>query len=160
LTKLEGEKIALQTNPSTVVLRTSWVYAFHGRNFLNTMLRLGAERDSLNIVYDQIGAPTSCKELVSVCKRILDHIDNGNDLKGIFNFSNRGVTSWYDYALEIFRLANINCNVRPILSEDFPTPAARPTYSVLNTNKIESELNINIPHWRSSLEETMKEERG
>lgn len=157
ITKLKGEQAALRNNERTIIIRTSWVYARHGHNFLNTMLRIGQEKDSLNIVYDQIGAPTACCDLVSMTKEMLDFIDQGGQLEGVYNYSNRGVTSWYDYALEIFRLAKIKCRVSPILSHEYPTPAPRPCYSVLNTNKIEKKLNITIPHWRYSLEETMRE---
>ncbi len=153
-TKLKGD-FAAMTNAKSVVVRTSWVYSSFGNNFVKTMLRLGNERDALGIVFDQVGTPTYARDIAQTIMLIIEQCENGQPEYGIFNFSNEGVTSWYDFALEIFRLKNISCNVSPILSKQYPTPAKRPSYSVLDKSKIKEKYNITIPHWRDSLEECL-----
>lgn len=149
-TKLAGDQLVLQHNPATVVLRTSWVYSSFGANFVKTMLRLGAERPELRIVYDQVGAPTYAADLAQA---ITDLILSGKAAQnpGIYNYSNEGVTSWYDFAKTIFELSDISCQVHPIESKDYPTPASRPHYSLLNKAKFKTTFGFDIPHWKESL---------
>jgi len=144
-TKLEGEKGVMSENPDSLIIRTSWVYSNFGKNFIKTMLKFGAEREALNVVFDQIGTLTSAKDLAEVTL-------NARELSGIYHYSNEGVSSWYDVAHEIKRLTKFKANLLPILSTGYPTPAKRPNYSVLNKNKIKNALGIKIPHWTESLE--------
>lgn len=154
-TKLAGEKLALAIHKETLVIRTSWVYSSFGHNFVKTMLRLGSERDQLSVVYDQVGAPTYAKDLA---KAILSIIAEGKRDKwtGVYNFANAGVTSWYDFALAIFDFRQIDCEVLPILSEAYPTPAPRPNFSLLDTTKIQNTFSVETPYWRHSLEKCLK----
>lgn len=148
-TKAEGEDAILRENPNSLIFRTSWLYSSYGKNFLNTIIRLASERSVLNIVYDQVGTPTYAAELAMVTLK-------SKDLSGIYHFSNEGVCSWYDFAIEIKKNLNLKCDINPILSSEYPTPAKRPNYSVLNKNKIKSDLGIKIPHWTESLELCLK----
>lgn len=150
-TKLAGEKLALDIHPGTVVIRTSWVYSSFGHNFVKTMLRLGKERDQLNIVYDQVGAPTYARDLAKTILEIIAARQE-DQWTGIYNYANAGVTSWYDFALAIFEIRQINCEVHPILSEAYPTAAPRPHFSLLDTAKIKRTFPVRTPHWRQSLE--------
>lgn len=150
LTKEQGEKKILQENEDSLIIRTSWVYAKTGKNFINTILKTGVERDNLNVVYDQIGTLTWASDLADVVLK-------ASDLSGIYHFTNEGVSSWYDVAVELKRLKKFKANVVPILSEQYPTPAKRPHYSVLDKQKIKSALNIKIPHWTESLELCLKQ---
>ncbi len=154
-TKLQGELEILAKAKDSIIIRTSWLYSSYGNNFVRTMLRLGKERNELNVVSDQTGSPTYAKDLAKV---ILDIINNSSDNPdpdnvgtGIYHYSNEGVCSWYDFAAEIFKIANITCRVIPIETKDYPTPAKRPYYSVLNKSKIKSTFGITIPHWKDSL---------
>lgn len=154
-TKLEGEQIAQVIHPSTMIIRTSWVYSSFGHNFVKTMQRLGTERDQLSVVFDQIGTPTYARDLANAIVTIIhkvetEEVDSGQ-MRGIYHYSNEGVCSWYDFALAIFELDEINCQVNPIESKEYPTPANRPAFSVLNKTKIKNTFDIEIPHWRSSL---------
>lgn len=154
-TKLEGEQVALALHEETMIIRTSWVYAAEGHNFLNTMLRLGGERPLLGVVFDQVGTPTYACDLAQAVMTIIDKKENGlidnSLLKGVYHYSNEGVASWYDFALAIFEIAGIHCKVNPIETKDFPTPAARPPFSVLNKAKIKAAFDLEIPHWRNAL---------
>lgn len=154
-TKLAGEKLALATHQETLIIRTSWVYSSFGHNFVKTMLRLGSERDQLSVVYDQIGAPTYARDLAQAILSIIAKRKR-DQWTGTYNFANAGVTSWYDFALAIFDLRQINCEVSPILSEAYPTPSPRPNYSVLDTTKIKKTFDIETPYWRNSLKECLK----
>ncbi len=152
-TKLQGELEILAKAKDAIIIRTSWLYSSYGNNFVKTMLRLGKERNELNVVSDQTGNPTYAKDLAKV---ILDIINNSSDnsenfIPGIYHYSNEGICSWYDFAAEIFKIANISCKINPIKTRDFPTPAKRPFYSVLNKSKIKSTFGITIPHWKDSL---------
>lgn len=150
-TKLEGEAAA----GTAMVIRTSWVYSSFGNNFVKTMLRLGKERPELRVVYDQIGAPTYARDLAKATLDILQKVEKGEVerslLQGIYNYSNEGVTSWYDFAQAIFEINNIDCKVIPIETKDYPTPAARPPYSVLHKAKIKAAFGLEILHWREGL---------
>lgn len=145
-TKLEGEHAVRKHHPDAYVLRTSWVYAEYGHNFLRTMLRLGAERESLGIVMDQIGSPTYAADLAAAALQ-LPALEAP---AGLYNFSNQGVASWYDFAHAIFELSGLPCKVHPIGTEQYPTPAKRPTYSVMDTGKIAALLG-RPRHWREAL---------
>ena len=155
-TKLAGERAALKAHPTgTMVIRTSWVYAAHGNNFVRTMLRLGAERPSLNVVFDQIGTPTYAPDLAQATLDIIQKADADADLKaqitGIWHYSNEGVTSWYDFAAAIMEMAGLPCKVHPIESSQYPTPAQRPPFSVLNKGKIKAVFGLEVGHWREGL---------
>jgi dTDP-4-dehydrorhamnose reductase len=149
-TKLAGEKAVLTANSDAVVIRTSWVYSDIGKNFVKTMLKLGAERSELKVVGDQIGTPTYAKDLANLV--VQNGIVNWNFKSGIYHYSNEGVASWFDLAYEIIRIKKLSCRVQPIKTEEYPTPAKRPHFSVLDKSKIKNELGIEIPHWKESLE--------
>lgn len=152
-TKLEGEHYCQEENPETVIIRTAWLYSIFGNNFVKTMLRLGAERDELGVVFDQIGSPTYAADLAAA---ILKVAESESFAPGIYHYSNEGVASWYDFALAIFELSGVACKVKPVLSENFPTPAKRPAYSVLNKAKIKETYNLEVPYWRDSLKNCIK----
>lgn len=155
--KLEGEKAALMHNGSMVV-RTSWLYSSFGNNFVKTMIRLGNERESVNVVSDQTGSPTYAADLAEAIMHIISGVIRNQIAfnAGIYHYSNEGVCSWYDFATAVMEEAGINCKVNPILSEDYPTAAKRPAYSVLNKSKIKENYNLTIPHWRASLQRCIK----
>jgi dTDP-4-dehydrorhamnose reductase len=159
-TKLAGDRAALKANPSTLIIRTSWVYSEFGNNFVKTMLRLGAERPSLNVVFDQIGTPTYAPDLAAAILTMIQKIENKEvalkKAAGIWHYSNEGVTSWYDFAKAIFEIKKMSCRVLPIETKDFPTPAVRPPFSLLNKGKIKAAFGLEIPHWRESLEKCLK----
>ncbi|HXH29476.1 MAG TPA: dTDP-4-dehydrorhamnose reductase [Bacteriovoracaceae bacterium] len=147
--KLEGEKAVLAANPKAVIIRTSWVYSDLGKNFVKTMLRFGKEKEELRVVSDQIGSPTYAKDLGQL---VVDHgLRNWNFQGGVYHYSNEGVASWYDFAWEIMRLKGLQCRVTPIKTADYPTPAKRPAFSLLDKTKIKKELGLIIPHWKESL---------
>lgn len=152
-TKLQGEIEALRENPEALIIRTSWLYSSFGNNFVKTMMRLGSERESLKVVFDQIGSPTYAGDLAEVILEIikLTEVDSKKFFPGIYHYSNEGVASWYDFAIAIFEIAGVDCKVFPVLSEEFPTPARRPNFSVLNKVKIKETYNIDIPYWKDSL---------
>ncbi len=146
-TKLQGEEEVLRTCPEALVLRTSWVYSAHGKNFFNTMVRLAGEREFLKVVFDQIGTPTSTIDLADITLKSLD-----KNLSGLYHFSNEGACSWYDFAVEILKLKGIKTPVYPIHTKEFPTPAKRPCYSILDKTKIKTALDTTIPHWGEALQ--------
>ena len=154
-TKLDGENAMREITPkNSIIIRTSWVYSSFGANFVKTMLRLGKERDSLGVIFDQVGTPTYARDLA---KAILDILPNiTNDRVEIYNYSNEGVLSWYDFAREIMKMAKIHCKINPIETKDYPTQAKRPYYSVLNKSKIKKELKLTIPYWKDSLDECLR----
>lgn len=151
-TKLLGEKEIAANLKEHFTIRTSWLYSEHGNNFLKTMLRLGAEKDSLSIVSDQIGTPTYAGDLASL---VIDIIQNGNVNYGTYHYSNEGVASWYDFAVVIFELSKLNVNVVPVKSIDYKTVAKRPKFSVMDKSKIKKTFGVQIPHWRESLQECL-----
>ena len=148
-TKLAGENAVLREAESAVVIRTAWLYSSFGANFVKTMLRLGAERESLNVVFDQAGTPTYAADLAAAIVAMLPQIRPG--MKEVYHFSNEGVASWYDFAVDIMEKSNLACTVLPIESTDYPTRAVRPAYSVLNKGKIKRDFGLSIPHWRDGL---------
>ncbi|MFN0274658.1 MAG: 3'(2'),5'-bisphosphate nucleotidase CysQ [Chitinophagales bacterium] len=148
-TKAEGEYRALSLNKKTILIRTSWVYSFYGNNFVKTMIRLGKEKAELNVIDDQIGAPTYAGDLAWV---ILECINNLNQLYfGIYHYSNGGETTWCGFAKKIMEIYGLDCKINPIATEQYPSPSKRPKYSLLNCDKIKTSLNITIPHWEDSL---------
>lgn len=149
LTKYEGEVAIQKTGANCMIIRTSWLYSQYGNNFVKTMRRLGSERDVLSIVSDQIGTPTWAADLAIV---ILKALDMPELPIGVYHFSNQGTASWYDFAHAVIELSQIECKVRPNPTSAYPTPAKRPHYSVMDKAKIEQTLNIEIPHWRDSLQ--------
>ena len=158
-TKLKGEKNLLKACPDAIIIRTAWLYSPFGNNFVKTMIKLGSERESLNVIFDQVGTPTYALDLADAILKAMDQtIDNDHDKGGIYHFSNEGVCSWYDFTIKIHEIAGITtCKVNPIETKDYPTKAARPHYSVLNKSKIKQTFNITIPHWEASLKNCIKE---
>ena len=152
-TKLAGERALTEVCPDAVIVRTAWLYSGFGINFVKTMLRLGSERDSLKVVFDQIGTPTYAADLAEA---ILKIVTAERFVPGIFHFTNEGVCSWYDFTTMIFRLAGIDCPVSPIESKDYTYRTPRPFYSVLNKAKIKSTYGITIPYWVDGLERCLK----
>ncbi|QKF59859.1 dTDP-4-dehydrorhamnose reductase [Aliarcobacter lanthieri] len=154
-TKLDGEKELININPKdSIIIRTSWVYSFYGNNFVKTMLRLGGEKKELGVIFDQIGTPTYAKDLAFTILNIIPKIQN--EKVEIYNYSNEGVLSWYDFAKEIMKMAKIDCKINPIETFQYPTPAKRPHFSLLNKNKIKSTFNIEIPYWKDGLNDCLK----
>lgn len=153
-TKLEGEQEIIYSGASHTIIRTSWVYGPGGHNFVNTMLRLGKEKEELKIVADQLGAPTFTFDIADAVKDlILIHREEHEDkIQGVFNFANSGEVTWADFARSIFKHSNTHCHVRNITSEEFGAPAPRPFYSVLNCDKITELLTSPIPHWEDALQ--------
>jgi dTDP-4-dehydrorhamnose reductase len=151
-TKRDGELAVLNSNVDGIVIRTSWLYSTFGNNFVKTILKLGKEKSKLNIVSDQIGTPTFAGNLAIASLDILSKRHTRIDNNGkIYHYSNEGVASWYDFAVEILKIGNIDCQVFPIETKDHPTLAKRPHYSVLNKAKIKNDFGLEIPYWRDSL---------
>ncbi len=153
-TKLAGEEAVIRSCAGSMVIRTAWLYSTFGNNFVKTMLRLGKERESLGVIFDQIGTPTYARDLARVIMTAVEH----GIVPGVYHFSNEGVCSWYDFTRAIHRIAGIDkCAVRPLHTEEYPVPAPRPHYSVLDKTKIKQTYDINIPWWEDSLRECIKE---
>ena len=150
-TKLSGEQTIAEVGAKAIIIRTAWLYSEFGNNFLKTMLRLTAEKESLNVVFDQLGTPTYAGDLALVIFSIIEgNLYAGNE--GVYHFSNEGVCSWYDFATEIAIAAgNINCNIQPCHSSEYPSKVTRPPYSVLDKTKIKQTFGVDIPHWRDSM---------
>jgi dTDP-4-dehydrorhamnose reductase len=155
-TKLDGEKAIQAVFNNYYIIRTSWVYSQFGNNFMKTMLRLASERDSISVVNDQIGTPTNAVDLANALIQIIltDNRQPTTSNFGIYNFSNEGKCSWYDFAKEIFKINNIEIDLNPIPTSSFPTPAKRPKYSVLDKTKIKSTFGLEIKNWELSLKRT------
>jgi dTDP-4-dehydrorhamnose reductase len=152
-TKLKGEELALNNNPSAIIIRTSWVYSSFGNNFVKTMVRLLKEKEKVDVVNDQFGCPTYAADLARV---IMQLIENSTDAAGIFNYSNSGIATWYDFAMAIKKSIKSNCMINPVTTGQYPVVAKRPRYSVLDTSKIRNFLSIDIPTWNQSLEECLR----
>ncbi len=153
-TKLAGEKAVLEKASGCFVVRTAWLYSTFGNNFVKTMRRLGAERENLTVVFDQVGTPTYARDLAEAIVAMLPKLKVG--VKEVYHFSNEGVCSWYDFAIEIMKLSGLKCKVKPIESKDYPTPAKRPFYSVLNKGKVKEDLGLEIKHWSESLKDCVE----
>ena len=152
-TKRAGELAVIKADIDGIVIRTSWLYSAYGNNFVKTMLRLGNERDELGVIFDQVGTPTNASDLAKTCLDILSNKTTEKiSAKGkIYHFSNEGVASWYDFAIAIMDLGKVDCHLKPIETKDYPTPAKRPHFSVLNKTKIKTDFEVEIPYWRDSL---------
>ena len=154
-TKLDGENEIRDINPlNSIIIRTSWVYSYYGNNFVKTMLRLGKEKEELGVIFDQVGTPTYAKDLAITILNIIPQIENSK--VEIYNYSNEGVLSWYDFAKEIMKMAKLNCKVKAIETYQYPTPAKRPHFSLLNKSKIKQKFNIEIPYWKDGLDDCLK----
>jgi len=151
-TKLAGEKACVQENPNSIIIRTSWVYSSFGSNFVKTMSKLMQERDSLTVVNDQIGSPTYAADLAQAIVTIINH---ANWQPGIYHFSNEGEISWYEFALDIQEIGNFDCKVVGIPASDYPTPAQRPAYSLLDKSKIKAIFGVVVPDYKESLRKCM-----
>ncbi len=160
--KLKGEQAIQNIAPKAIIIRTSWVYSEYGTNFVKTMLRLGQERESLNVIVDQVGTPTYAKDLATAILKIIDVCCTNQNFfvqeqqVQLYHYSNEGVCSWYDFAKAIFELTNTPCIVSAIETKDYPTAAKRPHYSVLNKAKIKQNFNLSIPYWKDALQVCLK----
>lgn len=154
-TKRQGEEWALAEHEKTIILRTAWVYAEHGKNFLQTMLRLGAERDVLKVVNDQIGSPTYTGDLAEVLLLMAHHSALGGKY-GLYHYTHEGVATWYDFACAIMEYAELPCKVLPIPTHEYPTPAKRPHFSYLSKEKIKETFALTLPHWRERLKDVIR----
>lgn len=153
-TKYEGEQEVIKSGCQSLIVRTSWVYSSFENNFVKTMLRLGEERDALTIISDQIGSPTYAKDLAEF---LMLNVEAKEFRTGIYNYSNQGTASWYDFAHAVMEYSGVSCEVNPIFTKDYPTPAQRPMYSLLNKEQTCMDFKIKIPHWRESLKECLAE---
>jgi len=151
--KLVGENAAIEANPEAIIIRTSWVYSYYGKNFVKTMIRLMAEKESISVVNDQSGSPTYAADLARTIMKI---IGSEHWHPGIYHFSNEGVITWFDFAKEIASLIDTTCTVNPTTTENFPTPAKRPLYSAMDKQKIMSTFGLNIRPWQVSLKECVE----
>ena len=153
-TKLAGEEAIMALCPTAVIIRTAWLYSTFGNNFVKTMLRLGSERTELGVVFDQVGTPTYAHDLACAIQQIIIK----GTVPGIYNYSNEGVCSWYDFTKAIFDLGGITtCTLKPLHTNEYPTPAARPHYSVLDKTKIKQTYGIEVPYWMDSLRNCIKQ---
>ncbi|SEW18697.1 dTDP-4-dehydrorhamnose reductase [Chitinophaga sp. YR573] len=155
--KLRGEAAAIGSNPATIVIRTSWLYSEFGMNFVKRMRELMQEKETLNVVFDQVGTPTYAVDLAQVILTVLSKVyDVPASYGGVYHYSNEGVISWYDFAVAIKELTNATCTVLPVTSDKYPTAAKRPAYSVFNKQKIKDTFELQIPYWRNSLQVCLK----
>lgn len=152
-TKLAGEQEAIKQNENTIIIRTSWVYSSHGKNFVKTMLRLMCEKESIGVVNDQFGCPTYAADLA---KAVMKIISSRHPAKGIYHYCNDGIISWFDFACEIKKLITSKCIVNAIDTASYPTPAKRPHFSALNTKKIKEQYGLNISGWQESLQNCIR----
>lgn len=153
-TKLKGEMVLVDIIPeNSIIIRTSWLYSTYGKNFVKTMIMLGKERESLNVVSDQRGTPTYARDLANA---IIQIANADKFIPGTYNYSNEGECTWYDFACEIHKIAGIECIVNPILTKEYPTKAIRPAYSVLDKSKIKRTFGLTIPNWKDSLNECIR----
>lgn len=150
-----GEKLALENNPNTIIIRTSWVYAQNGHNFVKTMMRLMSESESINVVDDQVGCPTYAHDLAKAILHIIQQIPE-NKNRGIYHYSNTGVISWFQFASAIQQLTGLNCKVNPVPSTAYPTPAKRPSYSVMDLTSIQNDFGVELIDWKTSLEKYLQ----
>lgn len=151
-TKLAGEQAISNVLENYFIIRTSWLYSEYGNNFLKTMLRLSKERNEIGVVGDQVGSPTYARDLADMILRL---IESKNTSYGVYHYSNKGVVSWYDFAKEIFKLSDSSITLNKIETKDYPTPAVRPKYSVLHTERISKLLDLKIPNWKESLKKAI-----
>lgn len=156
--KEEGEAGLMKACPDSIIIRTAWLYSIFGNNFVKTMIKLGNERDTINVVADQTGTPTNAADLAQAIIKILDFSEANEFKAGIYHYSNEGVTTWYDFTVAIHQEAGITtCKVNPITTAEYPTKASRPQYSVLDKSKIKATFNLTIPSWQESLKNCISE---
>jgi len=150
--KLEGEVQTMQLNPDSIIIRTSWLYSSMGKNFVNTMMRLMSEKDQIKVVKDQLGSPTNAADLAETIFNIIGlyHLQIYEWTPGIYNFSNDGIISWYDFAKAIKEITNSPCDIKPISTKEYPTPAKRPAYSGLDKTKIQKTFGVKLKKWKDS----------
>ncbi|MFO8087110.1 MAG: dTDP-4-dehydrorhamnose reductase [Bacteroidales bacterium] len=156
LSKIAGEENIMIESGRAVIIRTSWLYSATGKNFVKTMLRLGKEKETIGVVFDQIGTPTYAPDLAEAILHIARESKNIKDIS-IYHYSNEGAVSWYDFAKTIMETARLKCHVRPLLSHEYPSKAPRPFYSVLNKTKIKEDFSLSIPYWKDSLIRCLQE---
>ena len=151
--KLEGEKQAMELNPDSLIIRTSWLYSSFGKNFVKTMMKLMNEKDEIKVINDQLGSPTNAEDLAETIFNVIGfcHLQIYNWKPGIYNFSNQGIISWYDFAKAIKEIINSPCSIKPISTAEYPTPAKRPAYSVLDKTKIQKTYGVQLKDWKKSL---------
>ncbi len=153
-TKRKGETLLLALAPQAIIIRTAWLYSAHGNNFVKTMLRLADSQPEIKVVCDQIGTPTFARDLARAVVKVLQ---SHQWVPGIYHFTDEGAASWYDFAKAIFRIAGKNVKVTPIPTEDYPTPASRPSYSILDRTRIKATYGIEIPHWEEALADCLRQ---
>ncbi|KGE14278.1 dTDP-4-dehydrorhamnose reductase [Sphingobacterium deserti] len=151
-TKLQGELAIQKWAPHYIIIRTSWVYSTYGANFVKTMIRLMGERDEISVIADQIGSPTYAHDLAQA---ILSILESDKWENGIYNYSNEGQISWYDFAIAIRDIKGLHCKINAISTEQYPTPARRPKYSLLDKSKIKTTFSVDVPNWKDSLQKMM-----
>ncbi len=154
-TKWDGERAVLDHAECAIIIRTAWLYSIHGNNFVKTMRKLGAEKESIGVVSDQVGTPTAASDLAAAIVKIIPQMNKSN--RGIYHYTNAGVCSWYDLAVAVMDMSGLMCDVQPITTAQYPTPAARPAYSVLDKTKIIQTFGVIVPHWQRSLEKCLKQ---
>lgn len=153
--KLQGEMF-LWYNPFAIIIRTSWLYSEYGNNFLRNMIRLSAEQHELSVVFDQTGTPTYAGDLAEAILNMVDFSERQGFKAGVYNYSNEGVCSWYDFAVEIMQQTGRSCSIKPVRTSEYPLPAKRPEYSVMDKSKIKNTFGLIIPHWRQSMSVALK----
>ena len=158
-TKLAGEEAIIRSGCFYIIIRTAWLYSAFGHNFVKTILRLAEERPGINVVNDQIGTPTYAEDLAKAIVKIMAN-DDRVEHEGIYHYSNAGVCSWYDFAVEIVRLSGLNCRVNPVTTAEYPTKTHRPAYSVLDKTKIKHTFGVEVPEWQEALRRMMGEISG
>lgn len=152
-TKLEAERLIIYSDINAIVIRTAWLYSTYGKNYVKSMIKYGNERDEMNIVFDQVGTPTYARDLADTILKIIPQLQKmEKPYREVFHFTNDGVCSWYDFTKHIYNHEGIKCKVNPIRTSDYPTPAQRPAYSVLDKSKIKKTFGIDIPYWTDSLD--------
>lgn len=156
-TKLEAERLIIYSDINAIVIRTAWLYSTYGKNYVKSMIKYGNERDEINIVFDQVGTPTYARDLADTILAIVPQLQKKEKpYREIFHYTNEGVCSWFDFTKQIYNHEGINCKVNPIRTCDYPTPAQRPAYSVLDKTKIKKTFGIDIPYWTDSLDVMLK----
>lgn len=152
-TKLNGEKAILESTVEAIIIRTAWVYSTFGNNFVKTMIRLGKEKEALNVVGDQFGSPTYAKDLAMACMLAAENQNAWNSENKTYHYTNEGQTNWSEFAQEIMNLSNLECKISAISTEEYPTPAKRPKYSVLDKSSFKTDFNVEIRNWKEALGE-------
>lgn len=153
--KFLGEQVVIHSKAKAIIIRTSWLYSSYGSNFVKTMIRLGKEKKSLNVVGDQFGSPTYARDLAKACIQIIGD-ENINAKQPVYHYANSGAISWFDFASRIMELKGLSCKVNSITTEEYPTKAMRPKYSVLSTTDIENDFKVDVPQWEDSLKNCLE----